>query len=301
MEMILTICAVISAVLSIGLACFFRYREKKTLQRIGKMLDAAISGDFREKEFDESLLSAVEGKMVQYLLASSVSARNLSIEKDKIKTLIADISHQTKTPLSNVLLYTELLSEEALSAESRIYVEALGEQAKKLKFLIDALVKTSRLETGILTMRLQSASVSSMLLKAVDEFAGKASEKGISLKLETCEDTAVFDPKWTGEAVCNLIENAIKYTPCGGKVTVQVQSYDLFCRIDVADNGIGMEESVLPKIFGRFYRAPNVAEQEGVGIGLYLVRQIAAGQGGYVKVSSSLGEGSVFSLFLPKN
>lgn len=288
-------------ILAIGVAYFFWRREKRTLQKMDKMLDEAINGEFREYDFDESILSAVENKLAQYLSASAVSARNLSDEKNKIKTLIADISHQTKTPLSNILLYTELLGEQDLSKESRTYVEALETQTKKLQFLIAALVKTSRLETGILALHPQRASVFPMLTKAVDELLAKAMEKEINLHLEQGEATAVFDPKWTEEAVCNLIDNAIKYTPSGGTVTIRVMPYELFCRIDVVDNGIGIEEKEQAKIFGRFYRTEKVAEQEGVGIGLYLIRQIAAGQGGYVKVSSTVGEGSTFSLFLPRD
>lgn len=300
METFWIICLVCIAVLAIIVACHFWQREKKTLQKLDKMLDEAINGEFREYDFDESLLSAVENKLAQYLSTSVVSARNLRDEKDKIKTLIADISHQTRTPLSNILLYTELLGEQELAKESRTYVEALETQTQKLQFLIAALVKTSRLETGILALHPQKAPVFPMLTKAIDELMAKAEEKEISLRLEQGEAMAVFDPKWTEEAVCNLIDNAIKYTPNGGNVTVRVMPYEMFCCIDVIDTGIGILEDEQAKIFGRFYRTENVANQEGVGIGLYLTRQIAAGQGGYVKVSSTVGEGSTFSLFLPR-
>lgn len=299
MEWFLISLAVGGCVLAAALACFYRHREKRTLQKIDQMLDEAINGNFTEKDFDESLLSSVESKLAQYLSASAVSARNLSEEKDKIKTLIADISHQTKTPLSNILLYTELLGEQDLPGDSRIYTDALEAQAKKLQFLIASLVKTSRLETGILALHPKENQVSPMLRKAAAEVKNKALEKDIAIRLEESEATAVFDPKWTEEAVCNLLDNAIKYTPKGGRVDVKVTPYDLFCRIDVTDNGIGIPEEIQSKIFRRFYRGGDVSELEGVGIGLYLVRQIAAGQGGYVKVKSKKGKGSVFSLFLP--
>lgn len=301
MEVFVVIGAISITALSIGVAYFYRQREKKTLLKIDKMLDEAINGDFLEKDFDESLLSAVESRFAHYLSTSMVSTRNLSDEKDKIKTLIADISHQTKTPLSNILLYTELLAEQNLSQESHIYVNALETQVQKLQFLIASLVKTSRLETGILALHPKSNPVFPILTKAASELEKEALKKGISLKLESGEATAVCDPKWTEEALCNLIDNAIKYTPSGGTVTLKVMSYDLFCRIDVIDNGVGIEERMQSKIFGRFYRTEDAMEQEGGGIGLYLVRQIAARQGGYVKVSSMIGKGSTFSLFLPRN
>lgn len=300
METVLIICTAVIAILSITAACFFRHREKQTLQKIDNMLDKAINGTFQENDFDESLLSAAEGKLAVYLSASAVSARNLTEEKNKIKTLISDISHQTKTPLTNILLYTELLAEQSLPGDCPVYVKELNAQGKKLQFLISALVKISRLETGILALHPEKAPVFPMLKKAVDGFQEKASKKGISLHLYPGEEYAVFDPKWTEEAVCNLIDNAVKYTLEGGSINVRFISYELFCRIDVTDTGIGIEESVQPKIFRRFYRAEAVQQQEGVGIGLYLVRQIAAGQNGYIKVTSKAGKGSVFSLFLPR-
>ena len=116
------------------------------------MLDTAINGEFTEDSFDESMLSAVESKLAHYLAASTVSARNLREEKEKIESLISDISHQTKTPITNIMLYTELLSEQELSPKNQSCVKALEKQTEKLRILIDALVKTSRLETGIITL-----------------------------------------------------------------------------------------------------------------------------------------------------
>ena len=220
-------------------------------------------------------------------------------ERDKIKSLIADISHQTKTPIANVLLYTQLLEERA-PEDCRAYTAALGEQARKLQSLIDALVKTSRLEAGVLALRPRPGPLGPVLEEAVGQFAPRAAEKGLDLLLEPTAADAVFDPKWTGEAVCNLIDNALKYTP-SGRVTVSARSYELFARVDVEDTGPGVPEEELEKLFQRFYRGGASSEAEGVGVGLYLVRQIAQGQGGYVKAFSKPGRGTKFSLFLPRN
>ncbi|MDO4174933.1 MAG: HAMP domain-containing sensor histidine kinase [Eubacteriales bacterium] len=278
-----------------------RFTEKRMLHKLDAMLDEAISGSFSEQDFDESLLSSVETKLAQYLAASAVSEKNLCAEKDKIKTLIADISHQTKTPIANILLYTQLLEEQLLPPESMDCVTALDAQANKLQALIEALVKLSRLETGIIALHPKKAPVGPVVEHAVAALQPKASAKRIALDLETVETAAVLDPKWTEEAVANLVDNAIKYTPEGGRVSVSVIPYELFCRVDVTDTGIGIAEKEQAKIFGRFYRAEEVQEKEGVGIGLYLVRQIASGQGGYVKVKSSPGKGTTFSLFLARN
>ncbi len=274
---------------------------RRVMRRLDRMLETVVEGTFTEEAFDESLLSAAETKLAHYLSATAVSAQSAAEEKDKIKTLIADISHQTKTPIANVLLYAQLLEGQELSPEGRACAAALEEQAKKLQLLVDALVKTSRLETGVLALRPAPGPLEPMLEKAVAQFALKAAEKGVTLTLEPTDAAAVFDPKWTGEAVCNLLDNAIKYTPAGGGVTVEVIPYEMFCRLDVTDTGPGIPEGEQAKVFQRFYRSAAVSQEPGVGIGLYLVWQIAEGQGGYVKVSSKPGEGAKFSLYLPRN
>ncbi len=275
-------------------------KTKKIMHTLNQMLDSALDGSFTEHRFDESLLSSVECRLNRYLTASAVSARNLTAEKEKIKELLADISHQTKTPIANILLYAQLLEEQELPEESIDCVAALREQAEKLSFLIASLVKLSRLETGVFTLHPVSQAITPMLEEAAGQLAPKAAQKEIRLTTNPTEADAVFDYKWTTEALCNLMDNAIKYTPPGGRIQISVREYDLFCRIDVADTGIGISEAEQAKVFSRFYRSPSVSEQDGVGIGLYLTRQILAGQGGYIKVASSLGGGSVFSMFLPR-
>ena len=292
--------AVLALLAAIGIAVWTHLRARRMLDTLDKMLDEAIRGEFRESLYDESRLSALETRMAHYLSSSAVSARNLQEEKDKIKTLIGDISHQTKTPIANLLLYAQLLLEQDLPPESRAYVSALEGQAEKLRFLIDALVKTSRLESGVLAMTPKRHGLQQLLEDAAAQAAPRAEARGIALTVEPAGLTARFDPKWTAEALYNLVDNAVKYTPAGGSVTLRAVGYELFCRIDVTDTGPGIPEAEQAKIFQRFYRSPSVSGEEGVGIGLYLARQIAAGQGGYLKVTSRPGEGSTFSLFLPR-
>lgn len=286
---------------SLFYALYCHQREKRILTNINQMLIAAMRGTYKEQDFNESLLSSVETRLAHYLSASAVSANNLRKEKDNIKTLIADISHQTKTPIANILLYTQLLEEQELPEASHACVAALDGQAQKLQILIEALVKLSRLETGIIALNPKKAPVQPMLEHLSETYQPKASAKGITLHFDQTKETTAFDPKWTEEAIGNLLDNAIKYTPAGGSVQLHVIPYELFCGIDVSDNGIGISEDEQAKIFGRFYRSDEVSESEGLGIGLYLARQIAAGQGGYIKVKSSVGNGATFSLYLPRN
>lgn len=243
------------------------YRRKIALQRMRQMLDAAIDGSFTENTFDESLYSVVENKLSEYLNASQASARKTAEEKDRIKALIADISHQTKTPIANILIYTELLKEQELSDEARQSVTLLESQTQKLNFLIASLVKLSRLETGIITLHPRENYVAGLLEEAYRQFHHKAEEKGLYLRVKTQgiqETTAVFDEKWTREALGNVIDNAVKYTKTGG-VTVSIKPYEMFVGIEVADTGIGISEEEQAKIFGRFYRTVEVSGEEGVG------------------------------------
>ena len=221
----------------------------------------------------------------------------MDAEKEKLKALIGDISHQTKTPIANILLYTQLLKEQPGNTDC---LEALEGQTKKLQSLIDALVKTSRLETGVIALHPEPGELGAVMTSAVSQLRPKAEEKGIRITLEHGEANAVFDPKWTEEALYNLLDNAVKYTPSGGRVSVTAVVYPMFSAVLVQDTGPGIAEEEQPKIFQRFYRGTAYREQEGVGIGLYLVRQIAEGQGGFVKVRSQPGQGSTFSLYLPR-
>lgn len=291
--------AFLCVVFAIAYALWERRRTAKTIERMELMIDAAVNGTFCEQDFDESMLSRLESSLAAYLSANEVSARNLTAEKDKIKTLISDISHQTKTPISNLLLYTELLKEQEMSGEARDYVAQLHAQSEKLSFLITALVKISRLETGILVMRPKVRRVPGLLKGVEAEYAPHAAAKGLKLMVESSiEVQAVYDEKWTAEALGNIVDNAIKYTD-SGCVRVRVKPYELFVCIEVEDTGPGISEQELGAIWGRFYRSPKVQGKEGLGIGLFLAREIISGQGGYIKVKSKPGKGSVFSLYLP--
>lgn len=285
--------------LALILVLWNRVNTKKTMDTLDKMLEQAKNGTFREENFDETRLSALEMRFFQYLTAGKTSAEAIRQEKDKIKSLIGDISHQTKTPIANLLLYSELLQEEDLSEEAMGSAKAIREQAEKLRFLIDSLVKLSRLENGILALSPEKQPVMAMLESVCGTYRRKAEDKGLYLRLEPTEESAVFDGKWTAEALGNLLDNAIKYTREGG-ITVEVRPYELFLRLDITDTGIGIPEAEQGKIFTRFYRSEAVKEEEGVGIGLYLTREILQKQGGYLKVASEMGKGSTFSMFLPR-
>lgn len=293
-----------ACILAAAIVIFLNYRRtKKTMNTIEQMLARADDVRFLEKTFDESRMSALETKFAHYLTTSAVSAKNVAMEKEKIETLISDISHQTKTPIANLLLYSELLQEADLPDDVRGNAEAIYTQTEKLRFLIDSLVKLSRLENGIITLSPEQTPLLPMLQSIQNQLTPKATDKGLFLQLRDAEYitgiSAVCDAKWTAEAVCNLVDNAIKYT-AQGSVTISVTAYELFVRIDITDTGIGIAEEEHAKIFSRFYRSQDARDKEGVGIGLYLAREIVNGEGGYIKVSSEVGNGTVFSVLLPR-
>lgn len=278
-----------------------RYKTDKLLTSLENMIDSALKGSFTEKVFDESRLSALETKFAQYLSGQTCSTQNIMHEKDSIKTLIADIdiSHQTKTPVSNILLYCELLLEDDLSENSKNNLMALYSQTKKLRFLIESLIKLSRLETGIISLSPKKQEIQPLLDKIFIQYNQKADSKDLYLNTVKTDATAVFDEKWTLEALCNIVDNAIKYTVTGG-ISINVIVYEFFVRIDISDTGIGISDNEHEKVFSRFYRSEKANTTEGVGIGLYLARKIITGENGYIKVSSLPEHGSTFSVFLSK-
>lgn len=291
----------LAALLLLGL--WFWLDARRTVRRLDRMLSTAIDGGFGEESFDESAPSALESRMARFLNGSARSLRGVQRQRESIQRLLSDISHQTKTPLANLKLYSSLLMEEELTPRQREQAQVIFQQSEKLSFLIETLVKLSRLETDVLAVTPKLQPLAPLLERAVSQAKAAAEQKGIALQLhlqQQAEMKALYDLRWTAEALGNLLDNAVKYTPPGGCIQVSVTQYELFCRIDVHDNGIGIAEEEQAQIFGRFYRGRQVREQEGLGIGLYLAREIAQKQGGYLKLSSRPGQGSTFSLYLPR-
>ena len=298
-EIILVTAALICIAAAIAVIIIYRRRTVKIIRSLDKMIDKAINGTFTEENIDESMLSSVEAKLAGYLSASELSAKNVAAEKEKIKELISDISHQTKTPIANILLYTDLLKEQELNEQACICAEETAAQAEKLSFLIITLVKLSRLETGVFALSPVKTKLMPMLEKIYRQYQPKAEEKGLRFTLEPTEAQAVFDEKWSAEAIGNIVDNAIKYTD-SGFVTISVREYEMFCSVTVSDSGKGIAEEEQGRIFTRFYRSPSVSPKEGIGVGLYLAREIVNGCGGYIKVSSEVNKGTDFSVFFQR-
>ena len=279
----------------------------KVLRRLNEMLDSALDGSFEEYHYDETELSKIETKWNRFLSSSSLARKNIEKEKANLQSLVSDISHQTKTPVANMKLYAELLEEgiarENPDREQMLFMAGeLKKQAARLAFLMQALTKMSRLETNLVTVQPEKQSVEPLIFQAVAQIRPKAEACEIDVKIQGNQKiTACYDKKWSIEALYNLLDNAVKYSPRGSQVNLRVQEYSMYCEICVEDRGIGMTEEEIPKVFQRFYRGKQVQQKPGVGIGLYLVREIVKKQKGYVKIKSQPGQGSRISLFLPKD
>lgn len=280
----------------------------KTLNRLTQMLDDAVAGTFREENYDETRLSRLESRWKQYLASTVLAEEKLRREKENVKGFVSDISHQTKTPMTNLKMYASLL-EENLKAETHMEsreesLEMLDEiirQTEKMEFLIHSLSKVSRLETDIVEVRPRRQEISLLLTDSVSGVRQKAAKKQIEIRnIYTGSGSACYDLKWTKEALENILDNAVKYSPCGSEVLLSVTEYEMYAAVSVKDFGPGIREEDVPKIFGRFYRAEEVQQEEGVGIGLYLAREILKKENGYIKVKSVPGEGAEFILYLPR-
>lgn len=274
--------------------------RRKEYEILNKMLDAAIDGTFEENCFDESELSKLQSKLMRYLSSSSMSERKIKEEKDSLKELITNISHQAKTPLTNILMYTELLKESAAGSREEAYTDEIYTHSKKLESLIEALIKMSRLEIGVFQYEKTLVSYSGIIDKASNQVRAKAVNKEINIQIDSDMDYQVnLDEKWVVEAVCNILDNAIKYSAMGTTIHIEAFSYELFSGIRIRDEGMGIAEEEIPLLFGRFYRGKRVHDIEGIGIGLFLAREIVEGNDGYIKVKSELGKGTTFELCFP--
>ncbi len=287
----------------------------KVIERLDRMLDDALNGTFSESSYDETKLSRLESKWKEFLGTSVLSNQNLEMERHRLEQFISDISHQTKTPMTNIKMYTELLCEEVNNLQENAteasvnkikkYAEEIGRQNVRLEFLIDSLTKLSRLESGTLEVVATPSPVNELVKSAVSALKPKADRKNISFLMADAEKepsiTASFDMKWTLEALINVLDNAVKYSPEGGRVEVQLSETDLYAAIHVIDEGQGITEEDATRIFGRFFRGSEVQQDDGVGIGLYLTREILSKEDGYIKVvSNEKRKGGEFILCLRK-
>lgn len=297
----------LTAALFLWGAVFLHYFQKKLASftdNLCRTLDDMMDSTARpQMDYEaETLLARISHRLERLYNVMQKNKFAIAKEKEELQSLLSDILHQTKTPIANLKMLNETLLTRPISEDQRKeFLQATGSQLEKLDFLIHAMVKTSRLETGVITLEKKEAPIADTVVMAINGVLALMEKKQITLQVECQEDLVVsHDSRWTSEALFNLLDNAVKYTPVGGSIQVTVQNWEMHLKIDVKDSGRGIPESEQATIFKRFYREETVHEVEGIGIGLYLAREIITMQGGYITVASEVGKGSTFSIFLPR-
>lgn len=280
-----------------------RYNDD-LLEKVTLLVEALVEQQEQHvfSETEDTLTARLQHQLLKLRNILTTQNQMLAREKEQIKTLISDISHQIKTPIASANTFAQLLNDSGISDEERSeYIAVLQMSLEKLTFLTNSLIKMSRLECGIISLKPEKNRLNDIVLQAVKIVYAKAKEKNITITFDGERDfEAALDFNWTAEAITNILDNAVKYTPDGGLVRLEITEYPSYLRLDISDNGIGIPEDEQAKIFGRFYRGKQSAGVDGIGIGLYLARDIVRKQNGYIKVAS--GEnGSTFSLFLKKD
>ncbi len=298
---LLALCAGVFLVAGLW-AALQRSQIRRFADEICETMDAAIGGRVPENfcPYEDSLTSKVQGKLMQYYDIMNEGHLQSIRDKQTLQSLVSDISHQVKTPIANARLYTGILKRQDIPEEKRaLFLQTMDQQICKLDFLMQSLIKMSRLETGTFTFTLKTVRLSDVIADAMNTVLARAEQKNLELSVSCDGATAVRnDPKWTAEALGNILDNAVKYTPAGGRIEVLVRPWQFYTRIDISDTGIGIPEEHCNDIFKRFYRAQDVAAEEGVGLGLYLANGIITRQKGYISVKSKVGEGTTFSVYL---
>ena len=298
---LLTACALFWLFL---LTLFFAKRLSHFTSDLCQTMDSMITGgqEPSRAEDRETIFARISYRLSRLYGILQENRRKVDEERRELQTLVSDISHQVKTPVANLKMVTDtLLAKPVTEQERRDFLQGIRSQTDKLEFLVQSMGKASRLETGAITLEKKDGPLLDTLAQAMSGIVYGAEQKGISVEVQCPDDLRVsHDSKWTAEALFNLLDNAVKYTPAGGKISVSVEQWEMYVKLDVADTGKGIPESRQATIFRRFYREEEVHDQPGVGIGLYLAREIISRQGGYIKVASKAGRGSTFSIFLPR-
>ena len=287
--------------------CFLvliRYQLVRYTKKVGMLLDDIMEkGCFEEQELlcNDELFSKLLQKMWRISSTQKEIRESIELEKKQIQGVISDIAHQVKTPMTNVILYHEIL-ERSLSGNEEC-LETLGivrSQLSKLEFLLNSIIQISEIETGLICLYRERTVLAECLKKALETAVLEAEKKGIVIKvLDRIDEKVYCDIRWTAEAVFNIIDNAIKYSPDNSVIEISSGRVGIYSFLMIKDHGIGIDQNNISRIYKRFYRENKDTKVEGLGLGLSLSREIINRQNGYILVNSRKGKGSEFSVFLP--
>jgi len=216
--------------------------------------------------------------------------------------MVADIAHELRTPLSNVSGYLEAIRDEVIKPEPST-IASLSEEVDLLSRLVDDLQELALADAGELKLNRQSEDITQLIQQAVKAVQTKVLAKGLEINVDiTANLSSVnIDYQRISQVLRNLLENAIKHTPNGGKITVSAVQQESFIRVNVEDDGEGIPAEDLPNMFERFYRVDKSRTRHagGSGLGLTIAKRLVESHGGTISVQSELGKGSCFSFTLP--
>lgn len=280
-------------------------RINGVMRQVDDCIQSMIQGDpvWNFPMGEESLLGKFQVQLIKLYQILNSSRENEERQRKQLGSLVADLIHQINTPLTNIQIYSGFLMQDGLTGEEKTKMcQIIHDQIEKLGWFAEGFAKTAKLEEDVRKLHPERQQILPMILSAIDEISVEAEAHGNEICLLGEQNIeALFDRRWTEEAVFNLLDNAVKYGEEGRPVHVRMTAYEIYVRIDVVNYGEPVPREEYTMLFNRYYRGKNAScIKEGVGLGLYLVRQIAAEQGGYVKVGDHKGEGTVFSLFLKK-
>lgn len=304
MEIVLLI-IIISLLISLIIVLIKYFHLKQDIRQFSNQLEKCLDNLIAAKTINETadnddLWSKIAFKLKRLSNIYQHSQQEIQDEREQLEQLISNISHQTKTPMANIKLYFELLKKENDPAKQQNWIKQIETQINKLEFLIQSMIKMSRLETGTIKIIKQPNLIIKTLTLALNQIIYKADQKQIKIVVN-CDESiqCLHDSKWTSEAIFNLLDNAVKYTKEGGMIKIDVKVQPFFTKISIEDTGKGIAPKRQGAIFTRFYREPEVHDIDGIGIGLYLAREIITLQNGYIEVKSQVGQGSIFMIYLP--
>ena len=285
------------------LAVFFYYTKKRyrRIEELNDYLVKILSGDSAPdiQDQEEGELSILADNI--YKAASTLKFQNeiLSEDRKQLAQAIADISHQLKTPLTSMMVMNDLLSAEEDSEKRREFLKTQSAQLERMNWLIQTLLKLSKLDAGTIELKHERVSAKELLSEVLKPFEIQFELRGISYKQDTADITFNCDKNWTVEALQNIVKNCIEHMDDGGELKITADDTNLFSRIMIEDTGCGIAEADLPHIFERFYKGKN-AGKDSVGIGLALTKAIIEDQHGEISVKSTEGVGSAFEIKLYK-
>lgn len=285
--------------LFLGTMLFLYHRE-----RLYKKSENIIK-DYIDGNYTVHLPQSNEGNIYQLLasvdqLATMLQAKNNTEQKTKefLKNTISDISHQLKTPLSALVMYQEIIENEPDNPETvREFSLKSGTALKRIEQLIQSILKIIRIDAGSIYFEKSNYSIPDILSHAISELTTRANNEKKEIVINgDLEQMLYCDIEWTGEAIGNIVKNALDHTDAGGKITISWERTPAMIRIFITDNGHGITQEDIHHIFKRFYRSKNTSDSQGIGLGLPLAKAVVEGQGGILSVQSERLQGTTFTL-----